>query len=70
MFEHGKDAVDEVFPRCGVERELASFLGRIGGSGPQAWEREGEEIGKPEEVLKDLVLIESALKSDGKTITL
>lgn len=70
VFEAGQDVIEEVFARSGVERELASFIGCIAGTGPQDWEREGEEIGKPEEVLKDLALIQAALESDGKTMTL
>jgi predicted dehydrogenase len=70
VFEDGQAVVEEVFARSGVERELASFIGRIAGTGPQDWERQGEAIGKPEEVLKDLALIQAALESDGKTITL
>lgn len=54
---------EETFRSEGVEGEFGSFLKRVQGG-------EEDGVGKPEEVLKDLVLIESGLESKGREVDL
>lgn len=56
---------EEKFGKKGVEGEFGSFFRRVRGG-----EEEEDGVGKPEEVLKDLVLIESGLESKGREVDL
>lgn len=56
---------EDKFGNEGVEGEFGSFFRRVRGG-----EAEEDGVGRPEEVLKDLVLIESGLKSEGRKVDL